>query len=154
MADEAQIRSQLTLRAAGQAGQDVLNYRSEPSFFTFDVGSAFGPSPGAILVKNEGTDVDFSQFTAQGLTPDACVLSNMEASDDANYFVVGRWDPSTRFFYPMIWVWPGESYPLRLAPGVDEEWTGTGTHDWTTTTTLRIISRNATCRARVDAFAG
>jgi hypothetical protein len=81
------------------------------------------------------------------------VFSNLETGDDDNYIIVGRWDPTTNRFYPMFWVWPGEEYVMRLAPSVDEEFIGTSTLDGASTTTLRILSKNATCPARVDAYA-
>jgi hypothetical protein len=153
MADEAQVRTGLTIRKVGEASQTVLDARYS-RVFTVDVSNSFGPSPGAIRVTNSGVDVDFSEFTALGLTPDLCVISNLEDTDDGNWIVVGRYDPVTNFFYPLMRVFPGEEYPLRLAPGVEEEWTGTGTMDLTTTaSTLRLISNAADCAARVDAYA-
>ena len=153
MASEANFRSGLNIQKFGEGGQIVLEARYGRAF-SVDVTNAFGPSPGAIRVTNSGVDVDFSQFTALGLTPSICIFSNLDNDDDGNWFDVGRYDPVTNFFYPLFRVYPGEEYVLRLSPGVDEEWTGTGTMDLAaTTSTLRLVSNAANCPARVDAYA-
>lgn len=153
MSDEAQFRTGVTIRKTGEASQPVLDARYSRAF-NVDVSNSFGPSPGAVRVTNSGVNVDFSQFTALGLTPDICVFSNLDNDDDGNWVDVGRYDPVTNFFYPLFRMYPGEEYVLRLSPGVDEEWTGTGTMDLAgTTSTLRLISNAANCPARVDAYA-
>ncbi len=152
MSDEAQFRTGLTIRKVGQANQPVLDARYSRAF-NVDVDNSFGPSPGAINVTNAGVNVDFSEFTARGLTPDCCVFSNLEMNNDDNWIDVGRYDPSTNFFYPLFRMYPGEEYPLRLSPDVDEEFTGTGTLAFSTVSTLRLICFSDNCPARVDAYA-
>ncbi len=154
MANEANIRSGLNIQkfSASGSGIVVLDERYGRTF-RVDVDNSFGPSPGAINVDAEGTNVSWAEFVARGLTPDICVISNLEVNNDDNYIVVGRYDSATSRFYPFMRVYPGEEYVIRLSPDVDTEFVGTSTLADTPTSTLRLYSFSASCPARVDAYA-
>ena len=140
MANEATVQSSLQIKSGN------LEYNSRPSGFKADINTAKGPTPGAITVTDDGTDVDLSELTTPGL----CRLMNLDASYDIQ---VGRYDPVTDRFYPLIRVKPGESYVIRLDPDVLEEYTGTGTMDQASDSTLRIKAVGvASAFAVVEAF--
>lgn len=142
MADEARISSGIAIRIVS-SGTTLLDYQSRPATFVADVSTPFGPTPGAMLVGTDGTDVDLSELTAPGL----CWIHNM---DPNNYVTVGIRDPERTLFYPLIELLPGESYPLRLSRIFGEEYTSTGTT--AATNKLHIMANTAPCTVRVDAF--
>jgi hypothetical protein len=139
MAREAQIQASLSIRTANNL------YQSQPSSFQADVDGDMGPTPGAITVSTDGTDVDLSELDHPGL----CWIYNL---DPDNYVKVGRFDPDTNRFYPLMRVLPGECYVIRLDEDVQDEYLGTGTGTLATASTLRIKANNAAAKVRVEAF--
>lgn len=138
MANEAQVRCTLQIR------KDYLNYYSQPSGFNATVTGTKGPTPGAITVSTDGTDVDLSELDSPGL----CRLMNL---DSTNYVKYGIWEPLTSTFYPLGELLPGESYVLRLARDIGEQYeTGTGTTG--AVNTFRIQAMNDPCVVLVEAF--
>lgn len=119
MANEATVHSNLTIFK--QSGTiTVLDYQGRPTAFTATVSGKVGPTPGAFTVGRTGTDVDLSELTSPG---GLCKMTNR---DDTNYVTYGIWDGSS--FYPLGEILPGESYVLRLARNLGEEYgAGTGT---------------------------
>ena len=139
MANEATIRSSLAIT------KGKLKYSGQPTSFTADVAGTKGPTPGAIDVSIEGTDIDLGELTTPGL----CRLMNL---DDTNYVVYGIWDPEGARFYPLGELLPGETYVIRLARMIEEEYgTGTGTVG-ADTNRLRMKADTATCNIVVEAF--
>lgn len=141
MGDEATIHSSLAIRKGN------LNYGpSRPTAFTADVGGTLGPTPGALTVDNEGDDIAFAELT----TPSLCRIANIDSTNRLEY---GIWDPEGVKFYPLGEVLPGESYVLRLARNLFEEYgTGTGTTG-ADTNRLRVRAiTGATCACIVEAF--
>lgn len=122
MADEARIQSYLQIRKGN------LDYLSRPNSFVADVGTAFGPSPGAVTVTTGGTDVAFTGLT----TPALCRLMNLDSTNFAEY---GVWDGAT--FHPLGELLPGETYVLRLSRNL---------------TTFRLRANTASCAVLVEAF--
>lgn len=139
MADEARISNSLQIKVGS------LEYRSQPTAFYADVSTAKGPTPGLVSCTQAGTDVDLSLLTTPGL----CRIQNL---DDTNKIIVGRWDPDNSRFYPMMDLLAGETFVIRLAADVEDEYSGTGTGTTATASTLRIKGTNATCLALVEAF--
>lgn len=141
MANEAEIRSSL------QISKDNLEYRGQPTVFNADVTGTKGPTPGAITVSTAGTDVDLTALTTPGL----CRIQNLEA-DGGNYVSYGMWDPEGSKYLPLGELLPGESYVLRLARDIEEEYgTGTGTTG-ASTNRLRFKANTAACVVLVEAF--
>jgi len=141
MSDEATIRSSLLVK------QGETDYQSRPTTFNADVAEGSGPTPGAITVSTAGTDVDLSELATPGL----CRMQNL---DETNYVTFGIFDPETVKFYPLGELLPGESYVLRLAHDIEEEY-GTGAGTGTTgadTNRLRIKAHAAACVVLVEAF--
>lgn len=137
MADEA------TIQASLQITKNKLKYSSQPTNFKADVATEKGPSPGAIAVSTDGTDVDFSELT----TPALCRLQNL---DTTNFVEYGIWDGIS--FLPLGELLAGESYVIRLSRNLTEEFgTGTGTTG-AAANTLRLKADTAACNVLVDGF--
>ena len=137
MADEAQIRSSL------QITKGKLEYRSNPTAFTADVSVADGPTPGTIAVSTAGVDVDLSQLS----TPGFCRVMNL---DSTNFVSLGIWDGAT--FYPLLELLPGESFVMRIARDLGEEYgVGTGTTG-AAVNTMRLKANTDSCNVTVEAF--
>lgn len=142
MADEARIQSSLQVKVGN------LTYQSQPTAFTADVSTALGPTPGAFTASRWGTDVDLSALGTPGL----CRIMNIDSTRNA---YVGRWDPtvgSAGRFYPFLKLLPGESYVVRLAEDVEDEWSGTGTGTLAAATTLRVLGEGGSVNVLVEAF--
>lgn len=144
MSGEAQVRASLQiLKKTGEVEQ--INYQSKPTVFKADVAGTKGPSPGAVTVTVEGTDVDFGELT----TPALCRIQNQDAT---NFLEYGVWDPEGDTFYPLGEILPGESYVLRLSRYLQQEFgTGTGTTG-AETNRLRLRADTASVNANVEAF--
>lgn len=141
MANEATVRSALQIRSGN------LNYSSLPASFTADVGTAKGPTPGAVAISPYGTDIDLSQLTAPGL----CRVMNLDSSVNID---LGIWDPEALKFYPLMTLLPGETYVIRLASDLAAEF-GTGTGTGSTgpdTNTLRARAQAREAVLLVEAF--
>lgn len=139
MANEATIRASINIRMGN------LDYRSNPTVFQADVADGSPPSPGRVIaLVNPGTDVDLALLTAPGLM----FIQNLDAT---NYITVGKYDPNTNDFHPMIELLPGEFYILRLSRALLQEFSGTGTLG-VSGPTLRIKADTASCEVRADVF--
>ena len=141
MGNEGTIRASLTVK------QGKTDYTSRPATFNADIAEGAGPTPGAILISTAGTDVDLSELATPGL----CRIQNL---DETNYVTFGIFDPETVKFYPLGELLAGESYILRLAHDIEEEY-GTGAGTGTTgadTNRLRIKANTAACVVLVEAF--
>lgn len=118
MADEIRVTVGVSIN------KDNLKYRPPAVTFRADMnGVAKGPSPGAITVTTDGTQVTFSELTTPGL----CLVKNL---DEDNYVEYGILDPVTRTFYPLGEILPGEQYVIRLSRNLREAYlpySGTGT---------------------------
>lgn len=113
MANEAKITNSLQIYVG------TLQYSSLPNQFMCNVSTARGPTPGAIAVSTNGTNVNLDALTTPGL----CRIMNI-----GNYRIEwGIHDGS--IFHPIGEVEPGESYIVKLSRnlGVEEAQTGTGT---------------------------
>lgn len=144
MANEAMIRGSLQV-AAGN-----LSYQSPRSIGAFQADMSTGedqggPTPGAILVSVEGTDVDLSQLTTPGL----CIIQNL---DPTNFVTLGIWDTEAELLFPLLEFMPGEGFPVRLSRYLQTEFIGTGTGTSDYTNQLRLKADTAPCRVLVEAF--
>src|SRR4051794_10813942 len=88
--------------------------------FTADVVGVNGPTPGAVTVSTHGTDVDLKQLTGLG---GLCVITNL---DSTNWVEYGVYDYSTRVFYPVHKLLPGEMYVARLSDHLQKDEPGSG----------------------------
>ena len=115
MADEAQVRSSLTIN------KDKLSYSGRPTSHLVTITTAKGPSPGAFDIALTGTDVDLSELA----TPALVRLQNLSTTDYVEY---GIWDATTETFYPLGEILAGESYVFRLSRNLNYQYgTSTGT---------------------------
>lgn len=144
MANEAQVRSQLTIQKRS-GSLSLIDYRSGPATFVATVSGTKGPVPGAFRATEDGTDVDLSELDSPGL----CRVMNLDAD---NPVTLGRWDNDAERFYPVMKLLPGESFVIRLADDVADEYSGTGTGTTAASTTLRVKAHNAACNVLVEAF--
>lgn len=144
MASEARITTSLSIQK--RSGTiPLIDYISRPSSFQADVDGTKGPTPGSVLISVNGTNIDLTQLGTPGL----CRFFNKSAS----YAVlVGRWDEALANFYPFLMLKPGESYVVRLAPDVEDEYSGTGTDTTASVTTLRAIALGQDVDLLVEAF--
>ena len=117
MANEATVQASLRIR------KGHIDHKSFPSQFRATVDGTKGPSPGAVTISTEGTDVLFGELTTPG-------LATIQNIDTTNYVEYGIVDPVTRTFYPLGEILPGEIYPIRFSRNLREAYypsTGTGT---------------------------
>lgn len=117
------MANEITLQCTLQVRKGSLNYRSQPASFRATMTGSKGPTPGAIEVSTDGTDVLFDELT----TPGVAWIQNL---DDDNYVEYGILDPVTRTFYPLGEILPGEFWPIRFSRNLREAYypsTGTGT---------------------------
>ena len=122
-----------------------IRYQSQPANFNDTLLSTKGPSPGAVTVSTEGTDIDFTEL----LVPGWCRLMNL---DDTNFVTWGIWDPEGGKFYPCGELGPGESYVIKMSRDLQQEFgTGTGTTG-AETNRFRIKADSAPCDVLVEAF--
>lgn len=139
MSNEATINVSLSIVKGS------LQYSSKPTSFRADVSTANGPTPGCITATTAGTDVTLTGLTTPGL----CRIQNLDAT---NYVTYGIWDADNSKFFPLGELLPGESYVLRLARDIEEEYmTGTGTTG-AAVNRLRIKAHTASCKVLVEAF--
>lgn len=128
-----------------QVNKGNLSYQSNPPNFTADMAGAKGPTPGAITVSVEGTDVNLSQLT----TPGWCRLWNLDAT---NFVTYGIWDPEAELFYPFGELEPGKGAVLKLSRFLFQEYgTGAGT-EGPDTNQFRMRANSAACNVVVEAF--
>ena len=140
MACEIDIRMSLRIR------KDKLDYQSNPTGFTDDLTGTKGPTPGAIAVSTQGTNVDLSQLT----TPGWCWLQNLDVD---NYVEWGIYDTERDVFFPIGELGPGQTALYKCSRNVLEEYfpaTGTGTT--APTNKLRLRADKAACNVRVEVF--
>lgn len=141
MANEIRVQTSLQIRKGSQV------YQSQPTSFNADMAGSRGPTPGAILISRNGTDVDLSQLTALG---GLCRLMNL---DDTNWVEYGVYEPATFRFYPLGEILPGESYVIRLSRWLGYEvGTGVGTGSIGGSNTFRLKANAAACVVLVEAF--
>lgn len=142
MSNEANISSGLSIRKLS-GSVTLLDYRSAPAQFNADVDGTKGPTPGAITVSTAGTNLDLSELT----TPGFVRISNQDAT---NYFEYGIKDASSGIFYPIGEVGPGESYVLKFARTVgDEYYSTTGTDSGNS---VHLKANTASVNALVECF--
>lgn len=139
MANEVRIQASLRIISGN------VNYNAQPTSYNDTLSSTKGPSPGAVTVDTEGTDIDFSEL----IVPGWCRLMNL---DDTNFVTWGIWDPETEKFYPCGELGPGQTYPIKLSRYLQQEFgTGTGTTG-PDTNRFRIKADTAPCDVLVEAF--
>lgn len=139
------MANELVITAGLTANKGNLHYASQNNGFQADMSGTKGPSPGAISVSIEGTDVEFSQLTDPGW----CRMINL---DSTNYVEFGIWDPENSKFFPIGILRPGKVALFEISPNLQEEFnTGTGTTG-ANTNRLRLRANGAPCNVIVDAF--
>lgn len=117
MSDEATVRASLLIRSGS------LYHQSKPDSFTADVTGVKGPTPGAVDVDEDGTNIDLSQLTQPG-------LATIQNLDDALTIILGVYDTDNDLFIPVWELLPGEIYPLRFSRYFGQMFAaGTGTAD-------------------------
>ena len=138
MADEASLRASL------QIIKDDLTYQSRPSSFNADVSVGVGSTPGRVLATVAGVDVDLSLIIVPG---GFCRVQNV---DTTNFVEMGVWDGVS--FFPLMDLLAGESYIIRLAASLGDEFgTGTGTIA-ADVNTVRLKADTASCECLFEAF--
>jgi hypothetical protein len=141
VADEFTIRVGLTARGGN------VDYVSRPDSYTADLEGATmkGPTPGAVAVSTEGTDIDLTQLT----NPGYCRIRNI---DTVNSFEWGVYDPENDRFIVVGELAPGEPALFRLSRNFGQEYTDTGTGTTAATNTLRCKALGGASVALVEAF--
>lgn len=151
MANEATVRTILQIR------KDNVDFPGLPGAFnaTILADVAKGPTPGAVAVSEDGTDIDLSELIEPGL----CQIKNLEPASEDNlpYIEYGIWDPGVQRYYPLGEMLPGETYVLRLSRYLGTPFIGTGTGTGTgtspdITTTLRLKAIGGPATGYVGAF--
>lgn len=136
------MANEATLQIGMSITKNNLNFKSNPVTFRATVTGVKGPTPGAITVTTQGTDVDLSQLT----TPALCRISNL---DSTNFVEWGIFDGIE--FIPIGEILPGEFYIIRLSRRLTKSYgTGTGTID--SGNTLRFKANAAPVNVVVEAF--
>lgn len=139
MANEIAIRVSMTVRNGN------IDYSSRPTAFNVTQSVAEGPTPGMVLVSEDGTDIDLSQLTTPGWT-------RFQNYSTTNFVAIGRWDPVENRFYPFLELKPGEHCIVRLSRHVEEEYVGTGTGTVAAATTLRAKANGGSVNLLVESF--
>lgn len=139
MANEFDARLSVSIKKGN------LDYQSRPTDFQADQVGDGGPTPGTILCSTDGTDVDLTELT----TPGIAWIMNLDVT---NYVEVGVWDATALVFYPFMELLPGEFFVVRLSRYIQQEFSGTGTHDTASSSRLRVKAIGAACRVRVEVF--
>lgn len=139
------MAKEATIRIALQVRSGMLNYQSNPTYFSADIVDPKGPTPGAFTVSVAGTDTDLSELTEPGL----CRIMNL---DSTNFVEFGIWDPALQDLFVLGELLPGETYVLRLSRNLGETYEGTGTGTTAPTRTLRFKADTAPCVVLVEAF--
>ena len=136
----------IQVRTSIQISNGTLYYQSNPTTFTAVQNLAIGPTPGAIIATQAGTNVNLSQLQ----TPGVCTIQNLDLN---NYIEYGIWDPNTQEFYPLGEVLAGEIWAFRLSRylGIDIG-TGPGTTPSGTGKQLRLKGIGGPCQSIVSAF--
>lgn len=140
MADE------ITVRMSLQVVKDNLSYQSQPSSFRADlVGTAAGPTPGAIIVPTAGYDVPFTGLS----TPGWVRLLNL---DQTNFVQWGLYEIDIARFRPIGELGPGEQAVFKLSRNLQEEYSGSGTGTTGPENYFRLKADTAQCVVLVEAF--
>lgn len=116
--------SDVSFRGSLDVRKGNLRYRHPKASFQADMTGSLGPTPGALLISVDGTDIDLGEIAIPGFV----VVDNY---DETNFFTLGIWDPDTSLFYPFLEVGPGEFYPFKFSRFLLDEFDigglGTGT---------------------------
>ena len=156
MADEATFQNSLTIMKRSTTGaKQLLNFQKAVSFRATVTGTK-GPLPGSILVPLTGVAVSLSQLT----TPSIAWLHHQGLADGSDpgsnpsiyYVEVGVKDVLTSRFTPLLELWPGEEYPLRLSRNLLESYNSTGTGTGPANNSLWVMSHGAACTLWIGAF--
>lgn len=137
-----------SIRTSLQVNIGNLVYQSQPQAFNpVDALVGLGPSPGAVVIQLNGTDIDLSELAQPGL----CRIMNI---DPLNFVTRGIWDADNLTFYPIDELLPGESYIVRLSRQLgDKEAPGTGTSPTNTLPcTMRFKADSEPVILLVEAF--
>lgn len=136
----------VSYRASLDVRKGNLRYRHPKSSFQADMDGSLGPTPGALIISVDGTDIDLGELAVPGFV----VFDNF---DDDNFYTVGLWDPDTSLFYPMIEVGPGEFYPFKLSRFLFDQY-GTGGLGTGTAGASNQILRAYADTADINGFVG
>lgn len=156
MANEAAINVSLIVdKRSSNRNQQLLDLTKRVAFRS-DIDGVKGPLPGSVLVPLAGIDIDLSELTTPGL----CWLHNQGPADGTDpgtdpsiYYVdVGIKDSVTGIFYPLLELYPGDQFPLRLSRNLEESYNATGTGTGPAVNTLHMISYILPCNVYVGAF--
>jgi hypothetical protein len=141
------LSNEFTIRSNLSARSGSIDYTSRPTSFRADLEGAvlMGPTPGAVAVSTEGTDISLAQLSDPGY----CHIRNI---DTVNDFQWGVWDPETSRFYPVGHLKPGQSVVFCLARDFGEEYTNTGTGTTAGTNRLRCKAIGGASVALIECF--
>lgn len=145
MSREIQVRMSLQVRNQGAFTQ------TQPTSFFDDQLTVSGASPGYLDVPIGGITVDLSKLSAPGW----CRITNLDSSATLYWGVM---DPVTGKCYLPCVIPPvpssgnAMSNMVKLSEFVQEELSGTGTHELSPLVRLFLTAGNTTCKALVEAF--
>ena len=115
MSNELQARLSINIKNGG------LVYQSNPTYWQGNVNAQNGPSPGAVTIDDDGTNISLSQLTANGGVVGYGTIQNL---DTINYLEYGIWDNTHSIYSPLGLIGPGEIYILRLSPNFGNYYAG------------------------------
>lgn len=156
MADECRISISMSIdKRSADKRLYLLDFTKKVSLIS-NIDGTKGPLPGSVLVPLTGIDIDLSQLT----TPGICWFHHQGPSDETDpgsdpkiYYVdVGIKDSVTGIFYPMLELWPGDQFPLRLSRNLAESYNATGTGTGPAVNTLHMIAYVLPSNFYVGAF--
>ena len=136
------MANEISVRVSLQITKNQLRYQSQPTGFRADMNGNNGPTPGAVEVSVNGTDISLTQLSAMG---GWCRIQNL---DSTNYVEIGV--EAAGVFYPLLELKAGEVIVVRLSRHVQQEAVGTGTY--TGSTTLRMRAEGGPVLVLVEAF--
>lgn len=140
MADEIQVNYNFSVNKGG------LQYRLFPTAYLDDMAGQLGPTPGALVASEAGTDIDLSELTVPGWV----VIRNLEDEDSSVILEWGIHDGSV--FHPVGELLGGHHAVFKLSRNFAEEHTIPGTGTTGDVNQLRLKAYGGTCRAFVGAF--
>lgn len=152
MSNEIDVRVSVRVRKDNPSGLGgTIEYQSSQAF-RVDMEGYGGPSPGDLIIPLVGRDVYFTELAAPGLA----VISNhggVDGDSSHEYVSYGIYDSTTDIYFPLGELLPGETYVLRLARTLHQEFpdaSGTGTT--ADENYLRFKAHGAPCRVSLNAF--
>lgn len=140
------MSNQLRIQASLQIVNGDFQWSNQPTGITANQAGVPGTFVGAVLVSQNGTDINLSNLTTPG---GWCRIFN---TDPTNYVTYGVRDPDTNKFYPVGELLAGEFVIIRLSRLLGADIAGTGSAEFQSDKLFHFEAHGASLYVQIDAM--